>query len=266
MQQSSVFLLSLLLSSTMLKLLVPPATYADTLETPPCQGPYQGTALTQRDVNKILRLHQAWLKTITKGLTIDEPGQANFCGAILDSISFKSRDIRKVIFDAASLKQSDFSHSNGVGAHFIAADLSKANFQKANLSGSNMYLAWLKETNFANAELDGSILKNVWARSANFRMASLVGVQANDAQFNGSVLTKANLSNANLSDAKLKRVDLRDANLSNAIIKGADFYKADLSHAKLDLATADKSTRIERAIINGVDLDDIDRSIVNPTR
>ncbi|SHL06008.1 pentapeptide repeat-containing protein [Fibrobacter sp. UWH4] len=129
--------------------------------------------MTQEELDKIIELHQHWLKNDCEGW---ENMKANLRGANL-----------------------------------YGADLSGANLSEANLSDANLYEANLSDANLSGANLRGANLYGADLSGANLSEANLSGANLYGADLSGANLSEANLSDANLYEANLSDANLSGA-------------------------------------------------------
>ena len=145
--------------------------------------------ITQEELDKIIELHQHWLKEDCEGWE-----------GMRADLSY------------ADLSYADLSH-----ADLSYADLSYANLYHATLSGAKLYHAKLYHADLSHADLSDAKLSH-----ANLSHADL-----SDAKLYHANLSHADLSHADLSDADLSHADLSYADLSHADLSDAKLYHAE---------------------------------------
>ena len=158
--------------------------------------------MNQDELNRILELHEKWIKGEDGGVKADLE-HANLSGADLSD---------------ADLIDADLSSANLIGA-----DLEHANLSGADLSDADLGIADLRGADLSDADLGIADL-----RGANLRGADLRGADLSD----------ADLSGADLRGANLRGADLRGANLRGANLSGADLRGACLDNVKCNDTTA----------------------------
>lgn len=125
------------------------------------------------------------------------------------------------------------------------ANLSLANLDGADLSGAHLSGAILVAARLSGADLQGSHLEHAALGDAHLEGAFLRHAQAQGALF----------ANAHLDHADLTSADLRDAALTGATLDGATLTEARLEHADCTGATFDRASRLNRAHLDGIRLD-----------
>lgn len=158
--------------------------------------------MTQEELDKIIELHQHWLKKDCEGW---EDMKANLNGANLSEANLRWANLSRANLSGANLRWANLSRAYFGGANLSEADLSEANLSGANFSGAN--LSW--------ANLSGAYLSE-----ANLSRAYLSGADLSDANLSGADLSRADLNGANFSGA-----DLSEANLSSADLSRADRFR-----------------------------------------
>ena len=159
--------------------------------------------MDNKELEKILELHEAWYKSPAK------KGQQ------------------------ADLRQADLKGVNLSDACLSGADLRGANLSDANLSGANLSSACLIETNLSGACLKGANLSDACLIKTCLDKADLNRADLKQADLSGASLIEANLSNSYLRGAKLRGANLRGANLIDANLRQADLRQADLRQSFL---------------------------------
>ena len=137
--------------------------------------------MTQEELDKIIELHQHWLKEDCEGW---EDMKANLSGA--------------------NLSGADLSGAYLIGSNLIGS----------NLSGAYLLGAYLRGANLSEADLSGAYLRGAYLSGANLSGANLIGANLRWADLSGANLIGSNLIGANLSRANLIGANLSDADLS----------------------------------------------------
>lgn len=137
---------------------------------------------------------QAWRLAVTS--------QANFPGAMLDSLDLRGLYASGTDFSGASMRGTVLRDSTLSKSRFDGSDLSNADLERANLE------------------------------SASFRNASLAGAD----------FSKARLAYADLRGADLDRADFRDADLFMADVRGVDLSRTSLANDSVSLVCSDAET------------------------
>jgi uncharacterized protein YjbI with pentapeptide repeats len=142
-------------------------------------------------------------------------------------------------------------------------------FDEADLTDSSFMLATLWATRFNGATLSQANLSYADAWNAQFvgaRMenANLTGFHGREAVMRGAIL-----NGATLQGAQCWRVDFRRARMRSACLKfgqfresdfrGSDLREADLSHASFWDCLFNEETRLEGAVLTGVDCEPLRR-------
>ncbi len=150
----------------------------------------EGRTRTRSELDAILRMHVAWLRSHEESGARADLDQANLAGGDLYGEELSRAYVNHVRLNDASL-----AFANLGAASLIGTDLSGADLRGANLNGT---------------DLDG----------ADLSKADLTGAVAN-----GSTLTGANLSNARLDDVDLSNADLDGVDLRGASLAGANLTR-----------------------------------------
>jgi hypothetical protein len=128
----------------------------------------------------------------------------------------------------------------------------KGPFDRDILNGADVYYLaskmavcdpeWSHITDHSSLNLAGAYLDSAQLEDANLQRVNLEGAHLSGAQLTGTNLIRANLTDAELFDARLAGARLGGANL-----RGAD----------LRLAKLDRATRLNRANLSGISVDQI---------
>jgi len=91
---------------------------------------------------------------------------SNFCGSIIEKVSFQNADLSYSIFTDVAGQNANFQNSQLAYTDFTRADLRNANFQNANLVGadfenSNLSGADFRGANLSQTRFPGAILKQI---------------------------------------------------------------------------------------------------------
>ena len=127
--------------------------------------------MTREEINKIVNLHQKWLRN-------EEGGER---------ATLAGEDLSRAMLDGINLMWADLT-----GVDFEEAHLFGANFEGADLRGANLRGAFCGSANFAGASLE----------VANLEWANLERVNFTRANFKGANLREADLWEADLTDAE----------------------------------------------------------------
>lgn len=160
--------------------------------------------MTQKEIKKILKLHEKWLKGEYGGR------RANFSNENLTNADLSGADLR-----LANLRYADLS-----GAKFSRANFDAANLEGANFSNANLIRACLSNTNLNYANLYSANLT-----CANLDCADLISASLAGATLISAILTDADLRGANLAGANLYGTRLNGANLDGAILDDEDKFR-----------------------------------------
>jgi uncharacterized protein YjbI with pentapeptide repeats len=136
-----------------------------------CNGLYKDKNLAEKDVLKVRRAHEKWLKNSKA----PEGQRADLCGVMLSHGKLQRAELKLAVFQMAMLAD----------ANFTEAILNEAQFQGANLSGAN----------FSKTDLTGAALDHAMLHLAKFQE---------------SVLHKASLHHAMLYQTQLQGIDLTE--------------------------------------------------------
>lgn len=207
---------------------------------------------------------------------------ARFLGARLQGCNFKGQDLSGVDFTGCQLPATDFTDCKLDGTNF-----SRVNLEGADFTGSNFRAALLdKQTILGSANLTGQDLSgidfsNMQLAYANLTDAKIEGTNFSEAQLEGIKLrgTKlksailgagTNLSHTDFSGLDLSGMDfsgcqlayavLEGANLAGTRLNGASLHKANLKGSNFRQAVFDKTTNLQNAIMDGLDLSELNLS------
>lgn len=140
----------------------------------------------------------------------------------------------RLIAEAATLNQVNFSNANLYGAKLNAANMSGASFKGATLTGADMRSSQLERADLSKTDLT---------------YARLSGASLSEATLSKADLTEANLSKTNFSAANLRNANLAGTNLTEANLSGADLSGVNLMDAKgTNSALVDSNTNFTGAI------------------
>lgn len=152
----------------------------------------RGKMIKQKELNKILRLHQLYLAGDSSGQRADLRC-VNLIGADLSRTNLRCSNLGCASLSNANLSEADLSWSDLTGATLIGADLSGADLGCSNLSHANLHGA-----NLSGANLIGTIT----------RWVNLTGADLSGANLIGASLRFTNLSGAKLPQGCKYHVDL----------------------------------------------------------
>ncbi|WWT40077.1 hypothetical protein [Staphylococcus phage PT94] len=145
--------------------------------------------ITQKELDKKLKLHELWLDDNTRGIRLD-----------LNWVDLEEVDLEGANLQYASLRGSNLRNVNLRRTNLQYVDLNEANLYFSDLAFANLKAASLIEVN-----LKGSDLTN--------------------ANLNYTDLNDADLSNTDLTDANLNYADLQGANITH--IQGLKVFSID---------------------------------------
>jgi uncharacterized protein YjbI with pentapeptide repeats len=201
---------------------------------------------------------------------------ADFRGALLESVDFGEADLRGARFDGAVLAHASFSAALLDGVSFRGANLGKArfvlarcetqiDFTEAELRGAVLTGAVLR-----GAHLDGVMLQDTELREVDLQNARGVDCRFIKVRFESCKLGGARLDKAVFVDVEAPGIDFGSAVLSEATFlrlhaPGSSWVSADLSGARFvletDLTGAQmQGLRAPMVNLRGVDLTGADLS------
>jgi hypothetical protein len=235
--------LAFLVSAAATKVVVPPEPGPVPDIDAGCQGPWNGKAITQVELDAVIEMHRAFLARVPApklersspytpvwGFAIDpsstprdradalppsvvgtpspvdDKDRADLCGARIVGLSLKGADLRFARFMGARLENVDLSGVNASWSYWRRAGLKDV----AKKGRVNLY----------GADLTGLIATNDDMSSWNFENTDLSFAIFGQVVFEG----------ANLDAAILAGATFRDA-----IMKDATFYKAQFAHTRLEI-------------------------------
>jgi hypothetical protein len=98
--------------------------------------------MKQRELDRILDLHAAYLAGQSEGEPADLSGQdlrgLNLSKRDLREANFSRADVREANFSGAKLADADFSGADARGANFSGANMANTNTSEADLTGANL--------------------------------------------------------------------------------------------------------------------------------
>lgn len=201
--------------------------------------------MDNKELEKILKLHQEWCKTSRKKGEQADLRRADLKGASLNDANLSSADLRDADLSTANLTGANLSEACLIGVNLSNADLRGANLSRASLieaflDGADLKLADLKQADLSGASLIEANLSNAYLREAYLRGANL----------SGALLIEASLKQADLCEAILYKANLWQANLSGANLLNADLCEADLYGANLSQTNLMKSNFENTNLVN----------------
>jgi len=191
----------------------------------------KGAPVTQQELNKVLRQHQAYLK-LQGGLRA-QLRQANLDGLIMAN---------------ENLSEADFTGASLVGASLYASNLQKAALYCADLTDCDLRFARLVRADMRGCVLRGARLAEANLDHADLRSGRMMIVDAGGAvamQGNNGAMS-VDFSNCSLRGASFGNAKLDGADFSGALLRGANFKGAELKNAKF-----------ANSILTGVNLADL---------
>jgi uncharacterized protein YjbI with pentapeptide repeats len=126
--------------------------------------------MSQKELDKILDAHEAWLKLKKSGK------MAVLCGKNMSGLNFSGRMLRHIVMADATLHSANFRGTILDGAILCGSDMWKVDAENASFHG-----AYLTGVNFRNANL----------RRADFSRAVLAEATLSQANIEGTIWTKA---------------------------------------------------------------------------
>jgi hypothetical protein len=113
--------------------------------------------MTQKQLDKVIDAHEAWLRMEKKGK------RAMLCGKNMSGLDFSGRELRHAcmshsVLMYANLRNTDFSDATLHGAIMLGADAEDAVFWNAHLTGATLIDANLRNADFTKAIVVGIIL------------------------------------------------------------------------------------------------------------
>lgn len=108
------------------------------------------------------------LQRFTQGYSLNQVilPFSNFCGSIIEEVSFQNSDLSYAVFTDVAGQNANFQNTQLAYTDFTRANLENANFQNANLVGAdfencNLSGANFKGANLSQAKFPGAILKRI---------------------------------------------------------------------------------------------------------
>lgn len=95
----------------------------------------------------------------------------DFC--ILKNCSFRSSDLKFVVFAGASIEDCDFSHSNILNCNFIGADCHDSEFAESDLYASRFIATDLNRVGMADCNLKRASFSHARLQDINFRYSNV---------------------------------------------------------------------------------------------
>ncbi|MAF98946.1 MAG: hypothetical protein CMH26_09950 [Micavibrio sp.] len=200
-------------------------------------APQDMPRLSQAELEKVIRLHAAYLKGMVGGQRL------NLSYKNLSSLDFSGNDLSNADFTGCSLMESHLVRCNLKGASFYGCDLRHANMRHSDLQRADLRGAYLAGANLTNANMSGIDLGEgiIMTRSKNGTMVErprLAGeggrTVLTGAKLGHSTLDHARAAAAIFTDADLSGVSFYGANLEGADFEGANLTGSDLSGANLE--------------------------------
>lgn len=132
--------------------------------------------ITQKELDKKLKLHELWLDDNEQGVRL-----------VLSGF-----DLRGIDLEGANLQYANLNDTN-----LIASNLKHAKLTETNLNHANLHFSDLTDVNLTNAYLINANLQYANLNYADLTYAYLNGANLNYADLTGANLNYADLSNAN---------------------------------------------------------------------
>lgn len=155
-------------------------------------------------------------------------------GYDLRGISFRGRELDRVLFDNSCLNNADFIRAKMTGCSFVAAIMNEACFRAADI----------RNCSFCNAKM-----KNLDAIMSKIYLSSFEDANLEDAEF-----TQSNISCSVFDDAKMRTAKVGLATIGDSTFAGCDLFGVDFSMAYLN----NRSIELLRKA-HVVNLDNLDR-------
>ncbi|WIG60493.1 MAG: hypothetical protein OJF49_003241 [Ktedonobacterales bacterium] len=203
-------------------------------------------------------LHKARLEQVN--LTGTHLERANLRAALLDGTILTEAHLEEADLNDAHLERTDLNRAHLERASLNDAHLERASLREAHLDGASLDSAYLEEADLSQAHLEEAdlyqahleraYLSGAHLDRANLRTTHLDAAHLDDAHLDGADLRAAHLEGANLQQAHLEGANLQQAHLEGTILNDAHLADADLGVASLD-----KTTRLNGAILTRVRLD-----------
>lgn len=199
--------------------------------------------LTQEDLNRVLKGHQAFLNGVNGGIRASVKFQD------LSGLDFRHANLTNADFSGSTLNGANLSHCECQNASFFACDLNKANMKAGNFArcdfrGASIVNADLTDANFESADLRRGVMMNYLGDSSESQWnqkgeTKLSGSLVRDTDMSHIMATNTNFSDANLVGVKMHDARLRDCNLDGANLANADLSGSDMSGANVENAVVD---------------------------
>ena len=207
--------------------------------------------MDNKELEKILELHEEWYKSPAKKGQQADLRQADLKGVNLSDACLSGADLKGANLSDANLSGANLSsacliETNLSGACLKGANLSdacliKTCLDKADLNRADLKQADLSGASLIEANLSNSYLRGAYLRGAYLRGAKLIDANLRQADLRQSFLWQANLSGANLLNANLCEADLSGANLSQTNLMKSNFANTKLSNTDMTRSTIYKT-------------------------
>lgn len=187
-----------------------------------------------------------------------------FSASTLDDSNFTGADLSNAEFTQASLVRVRFDHALLAGTRFVRTDLTDASFIDADLRGADFVFS----DSFAGANFSGADIRGAdfsYATSDGFTISQLRSTRSyqerdlSGVNFEGVNFSGVDLSGIRFAGGDFNRANLAGANLRNADLTGVSFLYADV--AGLDLTDA----VVRRADFNNADSEGFTREMLEST-
>lgn len=155
---------------------------------------------------------------------------------IMESIAAQTKTLLQLPrkdFNAANLRDANFSGVAVQQSQFNAADLRDADFSGSDLSGSSFRMCELRDTCFAGANLSG---------------AAFVWCELRDATFTSAILDQTRFERCEMRDTSFDYLTLNDTVFNHTSLRDATFRQAVLHHVTF-------KTNVQSTLFDGAAMD-----------
>lgn len=173
------------------------------------EPPFKLRTITQEEVDKMLDdANRIKMGDGTHLKTVDLRGYD------LTGISFRGRELNRVLFDNSCLNNTDFIRAKITGCSFAAAIMNEACFRAADI----------RNCSFCNAKM-----KNLDAIMSKIYLSSF-----ENANLEGAEFTQSNISCSVFDDSKMRTAKVGLATIGDSTFAGCDLFGVDFSMAYLN--------------------------------
>jgi len=182
--------------------------------------------ITQKELNKVLDLHEQWLRGQKGGQ------QAILRDMNLAAADFSNRNLTGIDLCSSILTGADFTGCVLKEAVLIGSDCSQAIFYEASLVRANLTGMTAHDVSFTDANLSNAVLSHSNLRGARFVETILSYAFLND----------CNLDKAYFIDAILYGTSLLQATVEKATFSGTVLSKSNLAEVSMETAIVAKTS------------------------